>query len=249
MRLPHIFPFLTLLWTCATLRAGLPFFTDDPGLPSRGTWELNFFSLYQKTADGENLAAPGADLNYSLLDTLQLTTTIAGLTTFPEAGSSSFGLGDIDTSFKWQFLTEQEDRAWPGISLTPHLLVPTGSVRRHLGGGSYQFRLPIQIGKTFGDFFVFGEAGYEWALSEEGSDQILYGLCAQRQIKRWIIGAEINGIHNAGNASQRLLVANLGVIYTLSPSIELQGLLGRSLLNDRFGGPKFIGGIFMKFSI
>lgn len=116
------------------------------------------------------------------------------------------------------------------LSVAPNITFPTGDKGRGLGDGQYKFRLPVQVGKTFGKFYAYGELGYQWSLSGGGDNQLVYGAALQYQLTDKLnVGAELNGSSILSIIDDYNLIANVGASYALDEHWQLQGSVGTSL--------------------
>lgn len=87
---------------CNEAHAGPPFRTDDPEPVAYGHFEFYAFSEGTRAKDAASGALPGAELNYGLIPNGQL--TIGGEAAFNGAGegTSRYGSGDTNLSFKYR---------------------------------------------------------------------------------------------------------------------------------------------------
>jgi DtxR family transcriptional regulator, Mn-dependent transcriptional regulator len=85
----------------------------------------------------------------------QLSYTLAFL-----EGGVSFGAGDTLLNYRYQVLTEGPGR--PAFAPRASLIVPTGSVARNLGGGSYGLQVNLPFSKQEGNTYWHWNAGVTW---------------------------------------------------------------------------------------
>ena len=85
-----------LLWSSALL-AGPPMLTEDPFVPNKGQFEVNVAAFIE---DRENpvLTAPIIDVNYGIIENVQLTLVAGYISTENERGWDAF-----EFAFKWNF--------------------------------------------------------------------------------------------------------------------------------------------------
>ncbi len=136
------FVLLLLLVGGANTNAQQPFVTDDADTTPKGKFHFEFSnefdflqrssfpSLKQNTADFE--------LDYGLLDGLELGVESPLLTIFNAAGTSPktvSGIGDTNISLKYNFLRERENSRLPATAIALNLELPTGDTKRQLGSG------------------------------------------------------------------------------------------------------------------
>lgn len=138
---------LSFLFLFASIVYGQqPFFTDDTDTTPKGRFHFEFSnefdllqrssfpSLKQNTADFE--------LDYGLLDGLELGIESPLLTIFNAAGTSPrtiSGIGDTNVSVKYNFLRERENSRLPAMAIGFNFELPTGDTKRQLGSGLADF--------------------------------------------------------------------------------------------------------------
>jgi hypothetical protein len=135
------------------------------------------------------------------------------------------------------------------MSMAPNITIPTTDRDRELGDGIWRLRLPVQIGKTFGKWSVYGETGYQIAFDDNASDIVSYGMATQYAVTDQLsVGAELNGgipVDRTGNYS---LLANTGFSYALTSSLQLQASLGRTLRDTERGGSEVLIQTFLQWN-
>ena len=234
--------------------AGSPFQTDDPGFAGKG-WEIKLDSTYERNVNADILVAPILDLNYTIVEHFKLDLILAEKTVWPRGGSagggaSRTGVADTDFRFKWRFLDEKPDSWIPALSMAPNVTFPTAT--NDVGGSGWALRLPFQIGKTFDKLYVYGELGYQWALSGQSTDHIIYGACAQYQLTdHWNVGIELYGadlFHVGGINGDATAVVNAGAVYTFNDHVQFQAAAGRTLRDKDRGGPEMLVRVLVQFN-
>ena len=73
----------------------------------------------------------------------------------------------------WCYLTQPMGRAMWAHCCKRNRLHHRDCVRLRVGDGSYKWKLPLQVGKTFGEdhkWFTYAEAGFSQRLDGSGSD-------------------------------------------------------------------------------
>ncbi len=258
---------------------GTPFITEDPGTPPRG-WEINLGLAFEKNRSNRILTAPSLDLNYSLDAHVQVNANIGGIAVFGVQDGSS--LADTQFKIKWRVVDDADDPtdgvdaagpAAPGdetfahapargpvaVSIAPALILPTGDADRGLGAGAYQLRLPVQIGKTLGDWSLYGEVGYQFGVARtdagrrvggpitSSGDTLFFGAAVQYAVSDTVsLGAEINGARVLDARGDYTLLANLGGSVDLGDGWALLGTIGRTLREDSRGGPQVLVQVFLQ---
>ncbi len=229
--------------------AGSPFLTDDPGFAPKG-WEIKPAAVYESNVNANILTAPILDLNYSIVENFKLNLTLAEKTVWPkDDGEAHTGLADTDFKFKWRFFDEKPGEWRPALSIAPNITFPTASKSRGIGDGVWRTRLPLQVGKTFGKLYAYGEIGYQWALSDNGDDQLLYGVAAQYQLTdRWNVGIELNGTDLFGIGRNYSGLVNIGAVYSFNDHVQFQAALGRTIRDEDRGGPELVVTVLLQFN-
>jgi len=224
--------FLFLVCSSDFAIAGPPYDTDDPVPVDFRCWELylSSHSSYSRTFAQGTL--PHLEVNYGVLNNVQLH-LIAPLAFNNEyAGKSNFGIGDIEAGVKFRFI--RETKYSPQIGIFPLCEILTGNSARELGNGKTQFLLPVWIQKSFGDKWqTYGGFGY-WINPGNGNTNWSYlGWQVQYQlIKNVSIGAEINHYTpdtKEGKSDSRF---NIGSVIDLNSQNHLLISVGRSFNNN-----------------
>ena len=238
---------LPMIFHADAAHAGAPFLTDDPGFVAQG-WEVRPQANFEDNVNG-TIETGALDLNYTIVPTFKLNLTLAEKRIDPTVGPSASGFADTDFKFKWRFLEEDPNGWLPAMSIAPNVTLPTASSRNGLGDGVWRYRLPVQIGKTFGDYYAFGEFGYQWAASKSASDQVVYGVAVQRSLTpAFTLGIELNGSAPADSWRDFGLTANLGAAYVINDHVQLLGSIGRTVRDTDRGGPETLAQIFLQFN-
>lgn len=125
-----------------------PFVTDDADVTPKGRFHFEFSnefdwlqreslpSLKQNTADIE--------LDYGLFERLEIGIAAPFLTIINQAGTTPrrvTGIGDLNISLKYNFLSERENSRRPALAIAFNLELPTGDQNRQLGSGLADFYL------------------------------------------------------------------------------------------------------------
>ncbi len=133
------------------------------------------------------------------------------------------------------------------MSIAPTITFPTASTNNGLGDGIWRYRLPAQIGKTLGDYYVFAEFGYQWAAG--GAAAHIFGMAVQTIVApELLVGVELYSTTPTNSWSDYGPIANVGVTYVLSDHVRLLGSLGRTVRDTDRGGPEVLAQIFLQFN-
>ena len=135
--------------------AGPPFLTDDPAPTDAGHWEVFAFTA----GDGQRGtfdADAGFDINYGLVEGVQLTATLPlSFSRAPLEGWRS-GTGDVEAGVKIRLF--KDDASGVQVAVFPKVGLPTAS---HASGEKTRVQLPVWVQKDFaGGTSIFGGGGY-----------------------------------------------------------------------------------------
>jgi hypothetical protein len=193
---------VALLLACAwgeRAFAGPPFVTDDPETTDPKHWEIDFGGIYSHTAGSDFGLAPMLEVDYGLVEDVQLHAIFSVANSRdPDGGSAHTGYGDTELGVKYRFVHETD--TLPQIGVFPLIEVPTGDPRRGLGNGKVQVFIPIWAQKSFGK--KVGEEGddKEWKTmfgggfwyNPAGRNYFLFGWELERYINEHLtLGAEV----------------------------------------------------------
>ncbi len=229
-----------LLASGESANADSPFFTDDP-LFSPG-WEIKLGVAAEHNASGDVLTGPILDINYAIIPTIRLDVTMAGVGLYPDSGPRVYGFGTTDFKVKWRFV-EEDPKGWrPAVSIAPKVTIPTASTNRGLSDGFWRAQLPIEFGKTTGDWYHFAEAGYQWAFDRSASDAAFWGVGTLYNFnKHFAAGAELYGLSPVEQQESHVFAATVGAVYTFNANWSLKASISHSLRDDTKPGPRPAG--------
>ena len=229
-----------LLASGESANADSPFFTDDP-LFSPG-WEIKFGVAAEHNASGDALTGPILDINYAIIPTIRLDVTMAYVGLYPDSGPSVYGFGTTDFKVKWRF-AEEDPKGWrPAVSIAPKVIIPTASTNRGLSDGFWRAQLPIEFGKTTGDWYHFAEAGYQWAFDRSASDVAFWGVGTLYNFnKHFAAGVELYGLIPLEQQEAHTFAATVGAVYTFNANWSLKASISHSLRDDTQPGPRPAG--------
>jgi hypothetical protein len=227
--------------------AGPPYETDDPEPLPYHTGEAYLFTSGSRAGDGTEIdAAPGVELNYSLLRNTFVHLVVPLAHVDPDGAGSAYGMGDVELGFKWRFI---EQTTWlPDVAIFPFVEVPTGSRRRGLGTGHPQVYLPLWFQKDWGPWTVDGGGGY-WINPGSGNrDWWFSGVLFQRQMtERLSLGGEL--VHETADTvgGSDGTGFNLGGIFTLADPYQILFSAGRNLENTAANRFSFYVALYRTF--
>lgn len=206
-----------------------PFITDDTDVTPRHKLHFEFSNefdvlprssfpnLKQNTAD--------AELDYGLFRNFEVGIE-APVLTIVNDHSAPFrrptGLGDVNLSFKYNYLREREGSWRPALAVTFNLEMPTGDVNRQLGSGLADFYVNNVLQKS---------------VTKNTKLRLNGGLLFSGNETTGVIGLKSRGLVLTGGASlvrQFTPKLDLGVEVTGAVTRNLQ--LGKGQLQTMVGG-------------
>jgi hypothetical protein len=234
-----------LLSITSSAKAGAPFFTEDPDIIFT-PWEISSGVIYEKRDDQRTIGFPLLDLNYRVHSCLQINLTL-GMASV-EAESNHTGLADAGFKAKYRMIEEREEEWIPSISVAPNITIPAAD-HDLIGDGLWRLALPLQLGKSFGRFSVYGEFGYQWVLDDSATDQIHFGLVLQYQLTQKLsAGAELTGNMTLASSREETVIGNIGFAYAISEQLQILGSAGRTVGCNDEDGPVFVSQFYLQMN-
>lgn len=152
---------------------------------------------------GEDSAVPGAEVDYGLVDNVQLHAVGTAAYEHEADEGSRFGVGDSESGVKWRFLEETE--MLPQAAFFPLVEIPTGNSNRGLGNGRAQLFLPLWLQKSFGEdkkWTTFGGGGYWINPADDAKNFFRIGWELQREINDFLtVGGDFSRNGGGGRGS------------------------------------------------
>lgn len=219
-----------LLLASTSARAGPPFRTDDPGtLPDLHGEAYLFSSGTQSAGETDLDAAPGIEFNFSFLPDTFAHVVVPLVYDNPSKGPATYGFGDIELGFKWQFI--RQSQYVPAVGTFPFVEVPTGG-DRDPGNGRVRFYLPLWLQKDFGPWTTYGGGGY-WINPGPGNRNWWFaGWLVQRQLGSALyLGAELFYSSPPTTTDHWSLGFNAGGGMTIVGPYQILFSAGRNLLD------------------
>jgi hypothetical protein len=235
--------FLALMLTLSKLwaQAGPPFQTDDPTPVDFGHYEFYVFGTVDGTPAELDSTGPAFEFNWGAIPNIQLHAILPLGAVIPSnnpvyapagAGTSAFGLTDVELGVKYGFIKQTRRR--PQIGSFTMFEIPTGNSDKGLGVGRVWYKLPIWVDKDFGPWSLCGGMGYA-VIPQTGYDNFLYGgFLVKREInKRLEMSAELfsharEGIAAAQTQASTMIDAG-GYYHFKSPGLQLLFAYGHSI--------------------
>ena len=222
-----------------------PLFTNNPGTPGDGKWEINIGMAFEKLRDETLYEAPVLDINYGLGDRIQLKYEIPWLFLEEDGAETINGPGNSEIGLKYRFLDENPH----GVSMSVYPLFsfnnPTSSDERGLVDPGMELVLPVQVVRRAGPIGLNLEFGY--SLIEHSEDEWIYGLAAGVPLcERFDLLGEINGTSTRDFDSD-ILVFNVGGLFKAHQNVNLLFSIGRGLRGPDEAEPDFLGFAGLQF--
>lgn len=150
-----------------------------------------------------------------------------------QGGQRRSGARDLDVKFKYRIAKETPTRlAW---LIEPKLSVPVGDDRGGIGRGRYALELPLRASRTVDGLTYTAEARYTHIFGAERAQQLwgVGGLVEYVPSPAWVVGIDLftdTALNDAGRYHVR---SNVAAKWRPTPAFEVQGLVGRSVSNQR----------------
>lgn len=133
--------------------AGPPYDTDDPEPTDHRHWEIYLFGAGARSG-GAFEGSTGVDLNYGVVQDVQLTATMP--LDFTRGIGARTRVGDLEFGVKYRFWYDES--AGVSIAAFPRIILPSSGKR--YGSGKTGVLLPIWMQKDVGKWSVFAGGGY-----------------------------------------------------------------------------------------
>lgn len=221
--------FLLLISLFGVAHAQQPFITDDTDVTPRHKFHFEFSNEYdvlqrssfpsrrQNTAD--------AELDYGLFENFEVGIEAPVLTIVNDRSAPFLlptGLGDVNLSFKYNFVREREGKRHPALAITFNLELPTGSVTKQLGSG-------------LSDFYVNGVI--QKSITPKTTLRLNGGMLFSGNETTGVIGIKSRGLVLTGGGSiVRQFTPKLDLGVELTGAVTRNFQLGKGQLQTMVGG-------------
>jgi hypothetical protein len=158
-------------------------FTDDPGTPGDGHWEINVATLSSHAAGINVYQLPLVDVNYGIGDRIQLKFELPWLRQLGTSGINRSGVGDGLTGIKWRFYDEGEN-TWQ-ISTYPQAefgFPLSNSAHNGLVDSGTSYLLPLELDHAFQGLDINFELG-RWFRPTQRGDSWIAGCVLTHEVK------------------------------------------------------------------
>ena len=219
------FAAITALAGLRTAHAGPPYTTDDPEPVEYRHWEIYLATQNQRDATGWTGSAPQVEINYGVMDELQLHVIAPLAYAWPKVGARAYGIGDLELGAKYRFVDEALHR--PQVGVFPLLEVPIGEA--DVSEGHVQVFVPVWLQKTIGDWSTYGGGGYWFHPGAGNRDWVFVGLQAQRKVSSMLsVGAEIFHGTSPAVGVDASTQFNLGLVFDITEHHHVLASAGSS---------------------
>lgn len=211
--------------------AGPPFVTDDPEPVDLHHWEVYAATQRIGTTSDISGTLPHLEINNGIAPNLQVHLIAPYSFDRSTGGATVRGYGDTELGAKYRFV--QETQSKPMVGIFPLVEVPTGNSARGLGGGHFQFFLPVWLQKSWGPWTTYGGGGY-WINPGSGNQNFwLTGLVVQRDLSSSLtLGGEIFHTGPAAVGEGGRLNFNLGGQYNIDEERHILFSVGSGISGD-----------------
>jgi hypothetical protein len=206
-----------------------PFITDDTDVTPRHKFHFEFSNEYdllprlsfpsrrQNTAD--------AELDYGLFENFEVGIEAPVLTIISDRSAPfprATGLGDVNLSFKYNFVRERERKRHPALAITFNLELPTGDVAKQLGSG-------------LADFYVNGVI--QKSITPKTKLRLNGGILFSGNETTGVIGIKSRGlVLTSGGSIVRQFTPKLDLGVELTGAVARNLQLGKGQLQTMIGG-------------
>jgi hypothetical protein len=174
--------------------------------------------------------APSVELAIPARENLELNVTMARAVVRDEDRVLHSGFADMEMGAKWAvFRQGQNDHAF-GLTVEPTLVAPTGADR--VSDHAWALEVPVTAGRAFGRFELDGELAYEHVFNSDEDEVGVAGVLRFDVSDTLEIGTELAGSASPDDLGAAAWRLNVGFKRALTPYLELQGLIGRSLTTE-----------------
>lgn len=150
---------LLLMLVMHLIKAGPPFFTDDPDPVHFRHWEY-YLSSQNSFDPGNNSAAgtlPHIEVNYGVASNVQLHLIIPAGYIYTSSRDLEIGYTYTEFGVKYRFVKENKNT--PEIGVFPIIEIPTITDNR-FGKENIQVYLPVWLQKSWNKLTTYGGTGY-----------------------------------------------------------------------------------------
>lgn len=236
----------SVLLPLSSVRAQLPFYTDDADTTPKGKFHFEFYNehdwLQRSAFPGTRQNTSVFTLNYGLTDRIELGVNAPFIKIFNDRSSTvgnTAGIGDTQFGAKIKLFSEREGSKLPAASVVFYVEAPTGNSRKLLGSGLVDYWIYGVLQKSLtkrttghlngGILFAGNDStGLIGINTTRGQVFTANGSLVRQFSPRLNLGAEVFGaVTNNFNLSRGQLMGQIGGGYAVTDNLELTfGVLG-----------------------
>ena len=225
---------IVLILTINLIKAGPPYFTDDPDPVPFRHWEYylssqNIFDTRYNSASG---TLPHVEVNYGVVPNVQLHLVLPAAYLFASPQDLKIGYPFTEFGVKYRFV--KENKTIPEIGIFPIVEIPTVTDNR-FGQENIQIYLPVWFQKSWKKLTTYGGGGY-WITPGTGNKNWIFtGWEVQYDFSDFLtLGSEIY-YHTAATSDERATAGlNIGGFLNFSEHFHFIFSLGHSIVNENF---------------
>jgi hypothetical protein len=227
-----------------------PLETDDPGVPDKGEFEINFTTHANLSKDAPRVDLLLVDANYGILPKIaghELPTQVKF--EFPLAAASTngdpfrFGTGAARFGLKFNFYINEQHGV--SISFYPQVEFATpggGGVEKGLAERGQTLIVPLLVSKEFHYFTFVANGAVEKSVHDPAHDiagilSVAFGRAITRTFAAMV---EVRGESAFDNAGDRLMFLNVGLIRGLR-NVVVYAKVGHSLASSDDVSHTYVG--------
>ena len=223
---------MVLLLTIDLIKAGPPFFTDDPDPVQFHHWEYylssqNIFDIRNNSASG---TLPHMEVNYGVVPGVQFHLVLPAGYVYSSPHDLEIGYTYTEFGVKYRFVKESKNV--PEIGVFPIVEIPTIKDSR-FGEENIQIYLPIWIQKSWNKLTTYGGAGY-WINPGPGNKNWIFtGWEVQYDFSDFLtLGSEIYYHTAATNDGRSMAGLSIGGFLNFTDHIHFIFSVGHSIVNE-----------------
>jgi hypothetical protein len=233
-----------------------PLDSDDPGVPEKGAYEINFTTHVDDTRARQQIDLLRVDANYGVLPTIagyklpsQIKVECPVAAAHEPGGPVNVGIGTAAIGLKVNFYRDPHRgiavSIYPQLEFTP---AGAGAVRKGLAEPGQAVILPLLVSREFHEFSFVFNSGVEVPFhGEDRHARSTVGAGLGRALTRKVAGMfELRTDSTLAFKEDRLVYVNGGVIYGVRNAV-VYASVGHSLFAD--DGPHRYAGIGLKLLV
>lgn len=225
---------IVLTLTINLIKAGPPYFTDDPDPVHFHHWEYylssqNSFDTRHNSASG---TLPHIEVNFGVIPDVQLHLVLPAAYLYASPHDLEIGYPFTEFGVKYRFVKESKNV--PEIGVFPIIEIPTTTDDR-FDQENFQVYLPVWFQKSWNKLTTYGGAGY-WINPGTGNKNWIFtGWEVQYDISDFLtLGSEIY-YHTAAKADDQAAAGfNIGGALNFTEHFHFIFSAGHSIVNESF---------------